>query len=88
MRVEGFVIQVLDKLVVDDADHLRILVGAIDDAGDTARTTQAAARTLPCIATGLRNHFKKFAHDWMTPMAGLMGQDRQPRPVAGCFLMT
>ena len=74
--IEGLVLQGMDQLVVSQADHGGLLVGAVDDARQHSGTTQAAARTFPRIAPGVITsysiHYTKL-YDTLYAQYGLGG---------------
>jgi hypothetical protein len=55
----------MKQLAVFDCDHLRLLLGAVDNAWDETRVTQAAARTLPHVTAGFRVNGQFLRHRFL-----------------------
>ena len=52
--VEALIVDHGEQVLLVEDQRLRILVGAVEDGGDLARVTQAAARTLALRPAGVR----------------------------------
>ena len=76
VAVEGFGFQSLFQFTQLHADHLRLGVATIDDAGNTfLQTTQAAARTFPHVAAGFCIQQEIIGHD-MSPVSSRASRDQ------------
>jgi hypothetical protein len=68
-RVEGFLLQLQQQIIVIQFDVLRGSAGTVNDTRDFGRTTQAAARTRSLQCTRLRDQFELHVIlQWFAPI--------------------
>jgi hypothetical protein len=66
------VLHVTQQMIVLDRELLRRIASTIDYRGNFFGSTQAAARTFPCILPEFRDQCKSLSH------VGLLGYSDQP----------